>query len=259
MLYGKKGASPVLMEGAEPFFLPGGEEGVLLLHGFTGSPSEMKLYGRYLNERGYTVLAVRLPGHGVSAADMERVTAEDWFNGALDGYEILRGACAKVAVSGLSMGGLLALWLGTVRPVSRTVSLAAPVFVREGRDLHKLPPREAAKGRFLPKLHKVLPGIPPDCRVGYRVMPLLAVHELLDVIDRVKLALPRLRTPLLLVQSERDHTVEPESAPYIFRHVGAADKTLLWLKQSGHRLTIDSERETVFQKTAEFLRAGSEK
>ena len=244
----------MLMAGAGPFFLPGGPEGVLLLHGFTGSPSEMKLYGAYLQACGYTVLAIRLAGHGTSPQDLERVTAADWFDSAVDGYELLRGSCRSIFAAGQSMGALLALWLGTVREVSRTVSLSAPIYVHEGRDLHKLPPRVEARGRFLPKLSKSLPGIPADCRVAYRVMPLLAVHELLAVVQTVREALPKVRQPLLVVQSARDHTVEPESAPYIFHHVRSADKRLVWLKRSGHRLTIDSERETVFAATAAFLR-----
>lgn len=246
----------MLMAGAEPFFLPGGAEGVLLLHGFTGSPSEMKLYGAYLHRRGYTVLAIRLAGHGTSPEDLERATAADWFDSAVDGYELLRGSCRSIFVAGQSMGALLALWLGTVREVSRTVSLSAPIYIHESRDLHKLPPRAEARGRFLPKLPKRLPGIPPDCRVGYRVMPLLSVHELLSVVQTVRGALPALCTPLLVVQSARDHTVEPESAPYIFHHVRSADKRLVWLKRSGHRLTIDSERETVFAATAAFFGEG---
>lgn len=243
-----------MMEGAAPFFLPGGAQGVLLLHGFTGSPSEMKLYGRYLNELGYTVLAIRLPGHGTCLLDMERATAADWFAAALDGYALLSGVCRQVAAAGLSMGALLALWLGTVRPVSHIVSLAAPIFIREARELHKLPPREAARGRFLPKICRRLPGIPPDCCVSYRAMPLVSVHELLAVIEAVKAALPRVRAPLLVAQSQRDHTVEPESAAYILGHVGSADKRLLWLRYSGHRLPIDLEREKVFAQTGDFLR-----
>ena len=66
----------------------------------------------------------------------------------------------------------------------------------------------------MPKLRKRLPGIPADCRVAYQVMPLLSVHELLAVIESVRALLPQVRAPLLVVQSARDHTVEPESAPY---------------------------------------------
>lgn len=245
----------MLMAGAEPFFLPGGSTGVLLLHGFTGSPSEMKLYGAHLHRCGYTVLAVRLSGHGTSPQDLERATAADWFDDAVDGYELLRGVCRSIFVAGQSMGALLALWLGTVRPVAGTVALSAPLYIHEGRDLYKLPPRPEAKGRFLPKLPKKLPGIPADCRVAYRVMPLLAVHELLSVLQRVRDLLPQVRQPLLVVQSARDHTVEPESAPYLFHHVRSADKRLIWLRQSGHRLTIDRERETVFAATAAFIGA----
>ncbi len=65
-----------------------------------------------------------------------------------------------------------------------------------------------------------------------------------------------MRAALCVVQSQRDHTVNPESARYIIEHAGSADKRLVWLRQSGHRVTIDSEREIVFRKTVEFLDGG---
>ena len=64
--------------GAEPFFLPGGRHGVLLIHGFTGLPAELRLLGAYLNERGFTVLAIRLAGHGTTVEDLSRMEHEDW-------------------------------------------------------------------------------------------------------------------------------------------------------------------------------------
>ncbi len=245
----------MIMAGAEPFLLPGGTRGVLLLHGFTGSPSEMRLYGEFLQKRGYTVLAPRLAGHGTSLKDMERFTADDWLRSALDGYELLRGTVSEISVAGLSMGGLLALWLASVKPLAKVVSLSAPIFIREARNLDLLPPREEARGKFLPKVPKTMP-VPPAYRVSYRATPLLAIHELLDVIERGKAALPAVRAALCVVQSQRDHTVEPESARYIIEHAGSADKRLVWLRHSGHRVTIDSEREIVFRKTAEFLDGG---
>ncbi len=245
----------MIMAGAEPFFLPGGSRGVLLLHGFTGSPSEMRLYGAYLQKRGYTVLAPRLAGHGTSLEDMERFSADDWMRSALDGYELLRGAAAEVSVAGLSMGGLLAIWLASVKPVARVVSLSAPIFIREARNLHLLPPREEARGRFLPKAPKKLP-VEARYRVSYMATPLYSIHELLEVIERGKAALPAVRAPLCVVQSQRDHTVEPESARYIIEHTGSSDKRLVWLTHSGHRVTIDRERETMFSQTADFLDGG---
>ncbi len=245
----------MIMEGAEPFFLPGGSRGVLLIHGFTGSPAEMRLYGEFLQQRGYTVLAPRLAGHGTSLQDMEHSTADDWLRSVLDAYAMLRDTVREVNVAGHSMGGLLALWLAASKPVARVVSLAAPIFIREARNLHLLPSREKARGMFLPKAPKSVP-VEKQYRVCYRATPLLSIHELLDVIERSKAALPAVRSSLCVVQSERDHTVEPESARYLIDHVGSADKRLVWLKRSGHRLPIDIEREDVFRRTAEFLDDG---
>ena len=99
----------MIMEGAEPFFLPGGSMGVLLVHGFTGLPAELSMMGEYLQQRGCTVLGVRLAGHGTTVEDMSRMTAEDWLDSVRDGYALLRGSCERVVVAGHSMGGLLAL------------------------------------------------------------------------------------------------------------------------------------------------------
>ena len=243
----------MILPGAEPFLLPGGPHGVLLVHGFTGSPSEMRLLGRYLQQQGYTVLGIRLMGHGTTPEDLAHTNAADWFHSVLDGYELLRGSCGRISSAGLSMGALLAMLLGTVRELDSTISFSAPIFLREADNLSLLPPKPAAAGQYLPRLRKLLPGIPADCNVCYNRMPLVSIHELLAVIEELKQALPKLRQPLLVVQSKRDHTVLAESGTYIYEHAGAVRKELFWLAESGHRVTIDSERELVFAKTAEFL------
>ena len=249
----------MILPGAEPFIYRGSEDkGVLLIHGFTGSPSEMRLYGMALRDAGYTVLGIRLPGHGTSVEDMEHTTADDWMRAALDGYDMMSGLVRHVAVAGLSMGALLSLWLATVRPVWRVASLAAPIMIRAERDLHLLPPRAEARGKFLPKAPKLLKGVPKEYRLCYDAIPLLSVHELLEVISRVKGVLGAVRSPLIVMQSERDHTVNVESARYIMEHVGSSEKELFFMRRSGHRITVDVEREDVFQKTIEFLNKGSD-
>src|SRR5574341_761312 len=102
---------PDLMPGAEPFFYRGGPIGALLIHGFTGSPKEMSLLGEALAAEGHTVLGVRLPQHGTTVTDMFHASWRDWYNGAADGYHILRAQCESVFAMGLSMGGAIALKL----------------------------------------------------------------------------------------------------------------------------------------------------
>ena len=107
----------MIIEGAEPFLLPGGPYGVLLLHGFTGMPPEMALLGEALHRAGHTVLCPRLAGHGTTPEDMEHTDAEDWYDSAMDGYALLTGLTKRIAVIGHSMGALLALRLAAEKPV----------------------------------------------------------------------------------------------------------------------------------------------
>ena len=88
----------MIIEGAEPFFFRGGSIGVLLIHGFTGSPAELLPLGEFLNRAGFTVLGVRLEGHGTNEVDLSRKTADDWFNSVLDGYALLKSFCEKIAL-----------------------------------------------------------------------------------------------------------------------------------------------------------------
>ena len=178
----------MIMEGAEPFFLPGGSMGVLLVHGFTGLPAELSMMGEYLQQRGCTVLGVRLAGHGTTVEDMSRMTAEDWLDSVRDGYALLRGSCERVVVAGHSMGGLLALLLAAEKAGKDTglagvISMAAPIYIAQERGIGLLPPRSVSVGVFVPKARRRLKNVPPAANHTYRKMPLISVHELLDVID----------------------------------------------------------------------------
>ena len=246
----------MVIQGAEPYYLPGGETGVLLLHGLTGSPAEMRLLGETLSKEDFSVLAVRLPGHGTIPEDLDRVTAGDWLAAAMDGYALLAAdtRVRRIAVVGHSMGALLALILASMRKVSAVVSVAAPFFIRKERGLALLPPREQAKGMFLPKKQPRLPGIPARCLVGYSVMPLLSVHELISVIESAKAVLPRVTAPVLVIQGDRDHTVCSESADYIVEHVTAQRKKVVRLPRAGHRVLLGVERVRGFSEIITFLR-----
>ncbi len=244
----------MIIEGAEPFLLPGGPHGVLLLHGFTGMPPEMRLLAEALYRAGHTVLCPRLAGHGTSPEDLAHTDAEDWYDSALDGYAILSGLVPRISVVGHSMGALLALRLAAQKRVTGVVTLAAPIFIDEGRGMKHLPPRSACIGRFHPKLRKSLRDVPEFCNVTYDRMPLVAIHELVGFIEHVKALLPKVYAPLLLVHSLHDRTAHRRSLRHIYDHVGAAHKEVLWLVRSGHLVMLDAERRAVFRRTASFLR-----
>lgn len=244
----------MILRGAEPFFLPGDkDQGILLVHGFTGTPAEMILLGEYLQQKGYTVLAVRLCGHGTTPEDMAKTDWHNWYDSVCDGYDLLRGACSKVSVIGLSMGALLAMRLSMESDIEKVISLSAPIFISSEKNLHLLPPLESSKGRYMTKRRRKMPDLPERCNVFYHKMPLVCVHELLDCIAAVKSDLAKIEKPLLIVQSRNDHTVKADSGNYIFDHVGSKEKEILHLDHSGHIVTLDTERQMVFDKINEFL------
>lgn len=242
------------LPGAEPFFLPGGRHGVLLIHGFTGLPAELRLMGAYLNERGFTVLAIRLAGHGTTVEDLSRMEHEDWMDSVRDGYAILSGACERVSVIGHSMGAVFALLLSIESELAHVVSLGAPIMIAPEQGLEHLPTREACIDRYVPKARRKLRDVPQGANNTYRRMPLVSIHELLDVVAILCAQIGRVTAPLLIVHGERDHTADPKSADYLYENVGSPRCEKFILPDAGHLLPLDTGvRERVFARTAAFL------
>ena len=245
-----------LIDGGEPFFMKGdGSSGVLLIHGFTGLPAGMLLLGEVLNRAGFNVICPRLAGHGTSEKDLMRTTKDDWYNSVLDGFYILRGICDKIFVVGHSMGGLLALKLATEFDIPKIVTLAAPIFIDDGLGLKNLPPKEFCGNAYTFTPRKKLTDVPPAVNNVYDKTPLISVHEVIDIINDVKKLLPKVTTPILIMQGEEDHTVQPRSARFIMDNVGSTEKKIITVPNAGHLLPFAEQREFVFEHTLEFLRS----
>lgn len=241
------------MTGAEPFILSGGKQGILLIHGFTGTPAEMTLLAKYLHEKGgYTVLVPRLCGHGTQYEDMEASNWTSWYHSVCDAYCILQQLCDEVSVIGLSMGGLLALNLATQYPVKKVVTLSSPIFIIN-RGLELLPAFTQSVGKFVPKKRRKFSDQAQQYCISYSKTPLVSVHYLLRGIEATKQQLAKVTMPLLIIQSHNDHTVRGDSANYIYDHVASRQKEICWLEESGHLVVLDLEREKVFEKILKFL------
>jgi len=244
------------MKGAEPFLLPGGKRGVLLLHGFTGTPAEMRLLGEHLHRYGFTVLAPRLAGHGSNVKLLEHCLWPDWFQSAADGYWLLQDLCEHVSVAGLSMGGILALLLAAHYDIEAAVTMSAPIHIQT-HGIELLPPKKECFGKFVPKGRRHFFGEAERYSIAYKATPAAAVHELLGVIQAACGAMMNLKQRLLIVQSKNDHTVRPDSADFLYEHaVNALYREKFMLQTSGHIVTLDEEREKVFMKIVNFLQTG---
>lgn len=240
-----------IIEGAEPFFFQGNKNGILLIHGFTGSPAEVRLLGEFLHKEGYTVLAPRLCGHGTTVEEMATTQWPHWYSSVEDAYHILKSVCSTITVIGLSMGGLLAFKIAAEYPVSKIISLSTPIFITDKR-LDMLPLYRMFR-EFVPKKRKKYADVDPKYTIGYNATPLSGITSLLDLIAEVSRKLPDITEELLIIQGRRDHTVQPRSAEYIYEHVASFEKKLVWLEKSGHVVTLDIEREEVFKQITAFL------
>lgn len=239
-----------------PFFLEGGPIGVLLIHGFTGSPPEMRLIGNYLHERGLTVSGPLLPGHGTTAEEMNRCKWRDWTRHVERALADLKERCQTVFVGGLSMGSLLTLYLAAHHPDLPGAILYSPAVVVADRLIYLTPLLKY----FIHKKPKSDSGdtdlTDPEAPLrlwSYEQNPVFAAHELLKLILRVRRLLPRVVCPLLIIHSTLDQAIHPKSALYTYRRAGSKDKELITLHNSGHCLTVDSEWEAVAGKTYEFI------
>jgi carboxylesterase len=246
-------ATPV-MPGAEPFELGDGPVGVLLCHGFTGTPQSMRPWGEHLAAAGFTVRCPLLPGHGTRWQDANVSTEDDWYDALSAALDDLAARCTAVVVAGLSMGGTLAIRLGERRPEDvAALVLVNPSLLTERRDAKLLP--------FLARLTPAWAPIGSDIKkpgaaeLAYPRLPTRGALALRRLWTAVRADLGRVRAPLLVFRSTEDHVVEPASVRVLLAGVGSTDVTEVALADSYHVATLDNDAPTIFTGSVDWIRA----
>jgi len=220
---------PIATRSPDPVHVRGGPVGCLVLHGFGGSPAEVRPLVDGLAARQFTVCAPVLPGHGPGAADLGSTRFRHWIRGAEAALDQLRAGCAEVHLVGFSMGGLIALHLAARHPVGSVCTLAAPILADD-------PARIGGRlARYL--------GDPAP------VMP--ALRSLVRLARLTRRQLGRVQVPVLAVQGDRDDWIAPESAAYLAAHLPSAG---VWVVPGrGHFLALERGRETLVARVAEWM------
>jgi carboxylesterase len=245
-----------VMPGAEPFFHSGGSTGVLLCHGFTGSPATLRPWADFLAAAGLTVSLPRLPGHGTTWQEMAGTRWEDWYAEIDRAFDELRGHASEVFAMGISLGGCLALRLAEMRGDA----VAGLVVVN--------PSITADTRLFLlaPVLKFVLPslkGIGSDIKkegaheLSYDRVPVRAASSLPQLWRLTKQRLGDVTQPVLAYHSTDDHVIGPASMAILRAALPAGQMTVRECGNSYHVATLDNDADEIFAGSLEFVRAHS--
>ena len=214
--------------------------------------------GEYLNEQGYTCLGIRLAGHATDPEDMIRSQYTDWMASVEDGYHFLRGVSDRIFLVGLSMGGILSLFMSTRLAVSGVVAMSTP---------YKLP--DDPRLRHIEWISKIVAYMPKSDEapgsswfdkeawkghVSYPENPVRSIGELNKLLGEMRTALPKIDVPVLLIHSKDDTYVVPENIELIYADLKKrSDKTKLYITGSSHVVTRDASRRQVFEAALEFI------
>lgn len=246
---------------------------VLLFHGLTGSPFELKKYGQFLYNNGYDVYAECLPGHGEKWEEIYTVKYQDWLDFAYSKFSELKSEYENVFVSGLCLGAVLALAVGIKykEEVSGIISLSTTLFL----DGWRLPWYKCFMPIALSTILKFYYNY-PECEphgikniktrnavkkllekgdVGMNDFPMTGFKELLSLSAYVRRNLNKVISPILIIHSKEDDLTSTKSAETVNKRISSSDKEYIILYDSYHMVLYDNEKEFVFNKSLNFMDA----
>ena len=277
-----------IMPGAEPYSMGPADAQVacLVVHGFTGSPYEMRQFAERLAARGVYADVPLLPGHGTSVEDMSRTSFPDWVAGAEAAYLGLAARHRRTFVLGFSMGGLIALMLASRHHVDGVVVVSAPLRIRDPRApflplialVRKYEPPTPPPPRPAPVAAPAssLMGAPPASgrseagserrTVSYSQKPVACIQSVIRLMQAVKAETPHVEAPLLAAYGAHDRTAPPEDGQWIIDHAGrgagtdagrdaasGALRRLVVLENSDHFGMLGPDRDTLFGEIEAFI------
>jgi carboxylesterase len=229
---------------------------VICIHGFGGTPAEHYLTACALNQAGYSVSVPLLKGHGTTMEEWDHSHWKDWTGTIEEEYAKQKGAYKGVYFCGLSMGGLLTLYMAEHHPEIKAISLMAPALIYKNKSAYFAPLALPFK-RHLPYGDN-FPGLKDEFRPllqqGYGMSSVPAAVEMTKLQSNVKRNLRRIKQPLIIYQSDADTLVDPKTENYVLNHVSSEEKTGVRFAKSSHVMSLDSDRESIFWSTIAFFR-----
>ena len=228
------------------------EVGVLLVHGFTGTPASMRPWAHYLNERGYTVSVPLIPGHGTTWHDLNHVSWQEWPAKVEAELLQLKKKCSKVFLCALSMGGGNSLYVAAHNQgMIDGIVLVNPMIHIPGvqiKFVHIISRIQKSRASVGDDIKK--PGI---TEWGYDALPLKGVAQLYKYLKLARAGLPKIQTPTLVFHSIDDHILPVSNTEIIMAELGSSEKKRIELANSYHVATLDYDAETIFENSRLFI------
>ncbi len=248
-------------EVGEPFFLDSrdGSVGVVLAHGYLASPEQVRPLATYLHSQGCSVYAVRLPGHATAPGQLTDVRWQDWMESVARGFAIVRQHCRRIIAGGFSLGGTLALLLAARQgdDIDGVFSINAPLKLRDRRA-----PLVSAIVQWNGALRQL--GLSdrhstrsnddtesPD--INYGVDYLMGIRELRRAADACRKRLGEVTAPALIIQSDADPLVAPDSGKTLLVGLGSQEKVLSELPFDRHVIIRGDGCQGVFEAVYRFV------
>ncbi|MEI6763361.1 MAG: alpha/beta fold hydrolase [Actinomycetes bacterium] len=239
-------------ENSGSFTLPGGKVGVLMIHGFTGSPATVEPWARGIAREGFTVSVPQLAGHGTRWEDLNQTQWSDWYQSVESAYLQLRQECERVFIAGFSVGGALALRLVQNRgsEIEGLILLNASIF------------DERKSYVLLPVLKHIIPSLksgamdvkkPGVTRHSYTRLPLKALDSLRGLWDSVETDLFLVDLPLMVAYSVDDHVVDPRNSETIIDNVYSSDIREVIFENSFHNVSLDYDADVLIEESVIFI------
>ena len=227
--------------------------GIVLVHGFTSTPSVMRPWAEFLNGHGFTVTVPLLPGHGTSIADLEKVIWQQWPEEIEIHLNYLLVNCEKVFLCGFSMGAAASLHVASRYQSQLTgLILVNPMIHRK----NVWPTAVKVAARFV----KSFGTAGSDIKRGdviqwkYDRTSMRAAHQLLRLLEETRPLVPTIKLPLLVFRSATDHTLPASNSEIILSEIGSSAKEEVVLHNSYHVAPLDQDQKVIFTESLRFIR-----
>lgn len=243
---------------------------ILLYHGLTGSPFEMRQYAKVLYRAGYDVYCPCLPGHAGTIQEFKKIKWTEWKEFAINKFDELKNTYEEVFLGGLCMGAALCVAVAEERQnVAGIAALSTTLYL----DGWKMPwykflfpigihtmlkffydfPDQEPFGIKNEVLRRKISGLIESNTVAFDCVPMVGIVELLRLSKHVRKNIKKANAPILLIHAKDDDQTSVKGAKFVYKNISSKNKELIILYDSYHLITIDNEKDFVASKSVEFF------